>query len=152
VTKGAGGDLSKEAWGRWGGQDERGAIGMIGPKETLRAASLVKSGQVFSLAQPISSKTPIPSGRSPLLHFMDRDAGDYAVGGKRPGGFQFSEDTIIMPAHLGTHIDALCHVWYDDVLYNGHSANAIRSTTGATRCGVEKLGPIITRGVLLDVA
>ena len=51
----------------------------------------------------------------------------------------------------GTHIDALCHVWQDDQLYNGFNGNSIRSTTGAARCGVDKMPPMITRGVLLDV-
>ncbi len=53
--------------------------------------------------------------------------------------------------HLGTHIDALCHAWCDDRLYNGFSGNTVRSTTRALRCGVEKMPPLITRGVLLDV-
>jgi len=82
---------------------------------------------------------------------MDRDGGDYAAGAKRPGGFQFSDDTVVMPLHFGTHIDALCHAWHDDQLYNGFSSDTIRSTTGAGRCGVDKLGAIVTRGVLLDI-
>jgi kynurenine formamidase len=82
---------------------------------------------------------------------MERDGGDYAAGAKRPGGFQFAEDSVLMPLHVGTHIDALCHVWYEDHLYNGFSANGNRSQ-GAVRCGAEKLTPIFTRGILLDVA
>nr|WP_281351549.1 cyclase family protein [Propylenella binzhouense] len=80
---------------------------------------------------------------------MGRDGGDYAAGARRPGGFQFSEDTIVMPVHSGTHIDALCHCWYDDQLYNGFSGDTVRSF-GAGRCGVDKLPPLVTRGVLLD--
>jgi kynurenine formamidase len=82
---------------------------------------------------------------------MGRDGGDYAAGARRPGGFQFAEDTTVLPLHLGTHIDALCHAWYDDRLYNGFPAAGTRSTTGAARCGIDKMGPIATRGVLLDV-
>ena len=56
-----------------------------------------------------------------------------------------------MPLHIGTHVDALCHAWYDDKLYNGFSGDTIRSTSGAARLGVEKMPPIFTRGVLLDL-
>jgi kynurenine formamidase len=54
--------------------------------------------------------------------------------------------------HIGTHIDALCHAWYDDALYNGFPGSGTRSTSGATRCGIDKMGPVVGRGVLLDVA
>jgi kynurenine formamidase len=86
-----------------------------------------------------------------MIHLMGRDGGDYAAGAHRPGGFQFAEDTMVVPMHFGTHIDALCHAWYDDELYNGFSGNTIRSTTAAAHCGVDKMVPIVSRGVLLDL-
>ena len=143
--------MAQESWRRWGEDDERGALNLIGPEAVKRAATLVKSGRVISLAQPISDRTPVPAMRQPVMHLMNRDGGDYAAGAKRPGGVQVAEDTLIIPVHLGTHIDALCHVWYDDCLYNGFSGNSIRSTSGATRCGVEKFTPLVTRGLLFDV-
>jgi kynurenine formamidase len=143
--------MAKEAWGRWGSEDERGALNLVAADEVLRAVSLVKEGRVFRLAQPISEKMMIPPHRPNVMHFMGRDGGDYAAGAKRPGGFQFAEDIVVLPLHLGTHIDALSHAWYDDCLYNGFSGNSIRSTVGAAHCGVEKFTPIVTRGVLLDM-
>lgn len=141
----------EEAWGRWGADDERGALNHIGVAQVQRALSLAKFGEVIPLAQPLSPGTPIPSHRAPMQHFMQRDGGDYAAGGKRPGGFQFAEDTVVMALQFGTHIDALCHAWHDDKLYNGFPSTGTRSTTRAARCGVEKLGPIVSRGILLDV-
>lgn len=143
--------MVEEAWGRWGSEDERGALNLAGREEAKRAAGLVRTGQVISLAQPLSPKTPVPGHRAPMQHFMGRDGGDYAAGAKRPGGFQFAEDTLVLPLHFGTHIDALCHAWHDDQLYNGFPSAGIRSTTGAARCAIDKLGPIVARGVLLDV-
>lgn len=143
--------MPEEAWGRWGENDERGALNYIGAAEVLRATKLVKTGEVVSLAQPLSPETPVPNHRGPMQHFMQRDGGDYAAGGKRPGGFQFAEDTVVMALQFGTHIDALCHAWHDDKLYNGFPSTGTRSTTRAVRCGVEKMGPIVARGVLLDV-
>ena len=140
------------AWNRWGPDDEKGALNFIGPDEVKRASGLVRTGEVLRLAQLLSSKTPVPAHRCGLQHFMGRDGGDYAVAGsKRPGGFQFAEDTVVMPLHIGTHVDALCHAWYDDKLYNGYLGDTIRSTSGAARLGVEKMPPIFTRGVLLDL-
>lgn len=142
--------VMKEAWRRWGAEDERGALNLIGENQVRRAASLVTTGEVVSLAQPLHERMPGPKHRCGMQHFMNRDGGDYAAGGRRPGGFQFAEDTVVMPLHIGTHIDALCHAWYDDELFNGFPGNTIRSTTGAARLGVDTMPPIFTRGVLLD--
>jgi kynurenine formamidase len=144
--------VTREAWNRWGADDERGALNHIGMAQVRDAAALVQSGQVLSLAQTLSPRTPVPQHRAGLQHFMGRDGGDYAAGARRPGGFQFAEDTVVLPLHFGTHIDALCHAWYDDALYNGLPGSGTRSTTGATHCGIDKMGPIVGRGILLDVA
>ncbi len=144
--------MTKEHWGKWGEADEIGALNLVGADQTRGAAALVRSGQVVNLAQPIPGEIPPPPHRAPPQHFMGRDGGDYAAGAKRPGGFQFSEDALVMQLHSGTHLDGLCHVWYDDQLYNGHPGASIRSTTGATRCGIDKVPPIVTRGLLLDIA
>ena len=142
--------MSQDAWNRWGADDERGALNHIGPDEVKRATALVRTGEVLRLAQLLSHKTPVPAQRSGLQHFMSRDGGDYAAGRRRPGGFQVAEDSVIMPLHIGTHVDALCHAWYDDKLYNGHAGDTVRST-GAARLGIEKMPPVVTRGVLLDL-
>lgn len=144
--------MAKEAWGRWGADDEKGALNLIDAAKVKSAVGLVREGRVISLAQPLSPQTPVPKHRAPMIHLMGRDGGDYAAGGRRPGGFQFAEDTMVVPTHFGTHIDALCHAWYDDELYNGFSSNTIRSTTAAAHCGVDKMPPIVSRGVLLDLA
>ncbi len=144
--------MAREAWGRWGAEDEIGAPNAISADAVRRAAGLVRSGRVVPLSQPLHTRMPVPGHRAGLLHFMGRDGGDYAAGGKRPGGFQFAEDTVVMPLHLGTHVDALCHAWCDDFLYNGFPGGTIRSTTGAVRLGIDKMPPIVTRGLLLDLA
>lgn len=143
--------MTQNAWGKWGAEDERGALNFIGPDQVRRATALVRTGEVLRLAQLLSSKTPVPAHRCGLQHFMGRDGGDYAAGAKRPGGFQFAEDTVVMPLHIGTHVDALCHAWYDDKLYNGYLGDTLRSTTGAARLGIEKMPPVVTRGILLDL-
>jgi kynurenine formamidase len=140
------------SWGRWGADDEAGALNRVGPEQVLRAVQLVHRGQVFSLGQPLGPETPVPGHRKKVERLMMRDGGDYAAGARRPGGFQFAEEVLGFAAHSGTHMDALSHAWYDDQLYNGYPSSSIRSTTGAAHCGAENLRPLVTRGVLLDVA
>lgn len=138
-------------WGRWGADDEAGALNLVDAAAVLGGVGLVTEGRALSLAQPLGPQAAVPPHRRPPQRFMDRDAGDYAAGARAPDGFRFAEDTVQLGTHSGTHLDALSHAWSGDELYNGHPANAVRSTRGAQRCGAEKLRPAVTRGVLLDL-
>src|SRR5580698_10907820 len=62
-----------------------------------------------------------------------------------------SEDVLTLATQCATHWDALAHVSYGGVIYNGYPASSV-STDGAARCGIHRLGTVIGRGVLLDVA
>ncbi len=139
-------------WGRWGSDDQRGAANFVGADTIRRAAALVREGRVVSLGIDVKANdVPTYDARPAPFHAMLLDGGDYAAGVELPGGFQLADDYIALGCHATTHVDALAHVWYDDLLYNGHSADRVRSY-GATRCGIEQLGQLVTRGVLLDVA
>ncbi len=137
-------------WGRWGERDEFGALNTVGPDQVRRAAGLVREGVVVPLAQPSGAAGAVPPHRRRGSRFMDRDAGDYALGARAVGGFKFAEDTVAISTHSGTHMDALSHVWTGNDLYNGHAASTLRST-GATRLGAETLRSVMTRGVLIDL-
>lgn len=139
-------------WGRWGADDQLGALNLAGPEQAVRAAGLVRTGQVISLGQQLGPRTAGTPHRKAPERFMSRDGGDYAAGARRPDGFQFAEDVVSFASHSGTHLDALSHAWTEDQLYNGFSSHLVRSTTGAARLGAEQLRPTVTRGVLLDVA
>lgn len=137
--------------GRWGSDDEIGALNLVTPDKTLRAIGLVRSGRTISLAERLGPSTPVPPHRQGPSRFMNRDAGDYALGARMPGGFKFAEDTVQFQSHTGTHVDALAHAWSGDSLYNGHPETSVRSTRGAQKLGAEKLVPVLTRGVLVDL-
>ncbi len=141
-----------QRWGRWGAEDEVGAPNLIGPAEVKAAGALIGAGRVLRLGMDLGPATIVPPHRKRVERHMSRDGGDYAAGARRPGGFQFAEEVWSFAAHSGTHVDALSHAWYDDELYNGFPGTGTRTTTGAKRCGAEKLAPLVTRGVLLDVA
>jgi kynurenine formamidase len=144
--------MRENNWGRWGPDEERGTLNLLTPDLVQRAAGLIKTGKTYSLALPLDRHTlPVSPSRVPVVHMLTLDGGDFAAGVRLPHDLRAADDYISMPTQSGTHIDALAHVWQGDELYNGHSANRVRSY-GATRCGIDKIGPIVGRGVLLDVA
>lgn len=139
------------AWGRWGADDERGALNRLGPSATLRGLATVRDGRSIPLAVPLQAgKGPIAGRRAPLQHFMLRDGGDYAAGLPEKG-FGFADDCVVLSTHGNTHLDALAHVWQDHRMWNGHSADHVTSH-GARRCAIDGVGPIVTRGILVDLA
>ena len=139
-------------WGRWGEHDEIGTLNLITPDVVAEAARLVRTGRRYGLALVLDSRRlPVSPSRHAAAHFMTLDGGDYAAGVRLPHDMRVADDYVVMPTHWGTHIDALAHVWRENELYNGYSSNTVRSY-GATRCGIDKVGVIATRGVLLDVA
>lgn len=137
-------------WGRWGADDERGALNRITPASVVRAARTVELGVPLSLAVPLQpGKGPIFAGRHPMQHFMTRHGGDYAAGLPEKG-FGFADDYVLVATHGTTHLDALSHVWQDGLMWNGYSANTVTSV-GAKVCDMVKAGPIVTRALLVDV-
>jgi kynurenine formamidase len=133
-------------WGRWGSDDQRGTLNLLTAENVLQAASLVRRGKVYSLAVPLHAQGPLAPGRSPLWHRTTVSA--------RPAPAMSSvDDIVVMHTHGTTHVDALCHVFYDNQMYNGYPVDAsITPTRGASKNGVQNIGSIVSRGVLLDVA
>lgn len=132
-------------WGKWGPDDQRGTLNYVTPEKILQAAQLVKTGKVYPLAIPLTAKAPIWPGRHENWHLaMFRN-----LTGPGPGG---GEDILMMHTHGTTHVDALCHVFADGQLYNGHSAADAIDARGAKTNAITNIGGIVTRGVLLDVA
>jgi kynurenine formamidase len=138
---------------KWGATDERGARNLIDAAATLRGTASVRTGQVIALAVEIvgGSRGPATPQRAPAQHFMTRHGGDYAAGLEEKHGFGYADDVIMLPTHGTTHIDALAHVWCGGHMYNGFEATAVTSR-GAARCGIDKLAPIVTRGIFVDLA
>ena len=130
-------------WGRWGDDDERGTLNLIDGDAVRRGVACVKMGRSMSLAIPLDENGPqigqVPGRMNPLLTLIRLNS-------------PHSDDTVTMAVQAGTHWDALAHVSHDGTLYNGFPAASITVESGAARCGIDKAGPIVTRGVLLDVA
>lgn len=132
-------------WGRWAPAD-RGAWNRVTADHVRRAAATVRSGTVVPTALPWNTR-PGPDNRKPALHHMT-DLGD--VEAPEPCTHK---DFIAADYHGKgvTHLDALCHIAYRGQLYDGRTANEVVDSAGARFGAVSTLGPLVTRGVLLDL-
>jgi len=139
-------------WGRWGDDDEIGTLNLITDDVVRRAAGCIRTGRRFSLAIPLGEDGPMmgnvpgrpgnPKRTMTTLHFEMS---------KNPDAAKFSDDMVTMPLQAATHWDSLAHYSYMGKIYNGFPA-ASTDENGAARCGIDKVGTLVSRGVLLDVA
>jgi kynurenine formamidase len=144
-----------KSWGRWGEDDERGALNYITDAKRRAAARLVRRGRTYSLSIPVANgRGPQRGlgGRINPLHFMTATGCDPSGQVELGRGCRYTDDFLAMTVQGGTQWDALCHIFYDDKLYNGHPAGSVTSG-GAGRNGIDKVhADFVSRGVLLDVA
>lgn len=137
--------------GRWGADDERGTLNLLTPEAVLRGVRAARQGKVFSLAIPFDEDGPqtgaIPGRVNPVREMLQVNT---AFTGD-PDDFCTSDDRVEMGVQAATHWDALAHVSYERRLYNGIPADSV-DTTGATRLGIDRFGPVVGRGILADVA
>jgi len=128
-------------WGRWGDDDQLGALNLITPEVTAAAAATVRVGRTVSCARPLNT-VAAADNPSPVAHHM--------IGTATEG---FGADYFAIAPHgfATSHIDALCHIFHEGKLYNGYPAEAV-TAHGATKLGIHHLrAGIVTRGVLLDI-
>ncbi|MFF4102051.1 cyclase family protein [Streptomyces sp. NPDC001903] len=136
---------SVRTWGRWTPAD-RGAWNRVSADHVRRAAALVRSGTAVPLGLPWDTR-PGPDNRRPALHHMT-DLGD--VEAPEPATYK---DFLAADYHgkAVSHLDALSHVAYEGRLYEGRAAREAIGAGGARFGSVAALGPLVTKGVLLDL-
>jgi len=128
-------------WGRWGDDDQLGALNLITPEVTAAAAATVRTGRSVSCARPLDTVASADNP-SPVAHHMTGTATE---------GMGADYFAIASHGFATSHIDALCHIFHEGRLYNGYPAEAV-TAHGATKLGIHRLHDgIVTRGVLLDV-
>src|SRR5438552_16742093 len=99
-------------WGRWGKDDQRGAINLITPAKRTSAARLVKTGRSVSLSRPFP-KDPGINNALPAQHYMRPHA-------RGKGALAADYYSIYYHGDASTHIDPLRHTWDDDPMSNRH--------------------------------
>jgi hypothetical protein len=132
---------------KWGAGDERGSASHMKPESVLRATRLIKSGEVIELAHVLSDKMPFVGTRRFDVHtkrtFMNQAS-------NRRGS---NEEVVISEiGQVGTQFDGFAHQTIEDKVYNWFKVNDISSRGGFTKLGIEKVGTLMTRGVLIDEA
>jgi kynurenine formamidase len=108
---------------------------------------MIKTGQVYQLGRVYEPGMPMFGTRHYSLRI--------------PQGFKIpSENNAIYHDELvsgeigqiGTQFDGLGHLGIGDLFYNGNNRQDFAQAEGLTKLGIENVGPILTRGVLIDVA
>lgn len=156
-------------WGpsRYGSGDERGTLNEVTAEKTAAALSLLRGSAVrtYDLSERLFNGFPaLPTPASPRIYEQR-----LFVSGFDPGpGFDGILDTTTPRAlnefssveerfpdggtyQIGTQLDNLNHIAVGDYFYNGFRGADIAATSGTTKLGAEHIGPVITRGILLDV-
>jgi kynurenine formamidase len=104
--------------------------------------------RTVELGQPLFTGMPCSPNHPGFRMTLARRHGDLT----RPDGSSAANEVIITGGHVGTHIDALAHVSYQGKLHGGLDAAETQAGGQFSDHGVDKVPPLITRGVLLDVA
>ena len=131
-------------WGRWGAEDQLGAINLITPKTRLAAAKLVTQGVSVSLARDVEKEAAVDNPR-PFLHKM------LNVGLNNPGQFVSDDFQVSYHGYAHTHMDSLCHMAFDGKMYNGFPQAEVVAE-GVARLGVTNFKEgIFGRAVLMDI-
>jgi kynurenine formamidase len=131
-------------WGRWGKDDQRGALNLITPQKRKQAAALVTEGTTISLAHPaIKEETDSSPAFVHRMIALPREGQEIASSA--------DEYSVRYHGFTQTHLDGLCHLIYKGKMYNGFSQDEL-TAKGARKLGVQNIqNGIFTRGVLMDL-
>jgi kynurenine formamidase len=132
---------------RWGADDQRGAANRITPAKVLEARDLITRGAVYQLGRTYEAGMPLFGTR----HFSLRIPQTYGPMGANRTMYH---DEIVSAeiGQVGTQFDGLGHIGVGDLFYNGHDRADFSRGDGLTKLGIENVGALTTRGVLVDVA
>jgi kynurenine formamidase len=135
-------------WGKWGRDDERGALNLLTPARVAAAVGLVRDGVTVTLSLPVNTHAGVHNPK-PADHHMT------ALGSDAPDAspVHFIKDYIGADYHNDghSHIDALCHVAYEGRMYNAYAEGEV-TEHGSPVNSIEVLKDgLVGRGVLLDV-
>lgn len=121
---------------------------MSAAAQTGALIELAAAARVFDLAQPFANGMP-QSPSHPRFHLaLTRRHGDTV----RAGGGSAAAELLVLGGHVGTHVDALCHVSQDGSLHGGVDADEAQRGGRFASLGIDTVEPFVGRGILLDVA
>ena len=141
--------VAQDKWypSRWGADDQRGAANRITPAKVLEAKNLIMRGQTYQLGRVYEAGMPLFGTR----HYSLRIPKVFGPNGTNQ---MYYHDEIISGelGQIGTQFDGLGHAGIGDLFYNGNRGSEFAKAEGLTKLGIENVGALVTRGVLIDVA
>lgn len=135
---------------RWGANDTVGNMNLLTPQKMQEAARLVTQGRAYPMGIVVDRATPAFPPRSVSITVLMPGQEDGQTFGQNR--MSYVDDMITGWLGVGTQIDSFAHLGVDNTFYNGNRARDFVRTTGVTKLGVEGIPPMVTRGVLLDLA
>ena len=131
----------------WGAADERGAGNLKSPELVLRAAGLIRKGEVIELGHVLSADMPLPPTRQFDVHTKRTTM-------NTPSNRRGSNEELVVSeiGQVGTQFDGFAHQTIGDSMYNCVKVDEASTRTGFSRLGVHNVGAVVTRGVLIDIA
>ncbi|MGJ7605539.1 cyclase family protein [Variovorax sp. LT1R20] len=134
----------------YGKDDEIGAANLLTPDVLLQAIGLVKKGKALPLAVEVNRETPAFRHRS--FKLFNVQPGQQAGLSTGPNKFTFNDELVEGWTGVGTQLNGIGHIGIDNVYYNGNKAADFVTIEGVKKLGIEKVPPMVTRGVVLDMA
>ena len=132
---------------KWGKEDERGSGNHIKPQTVLNAAKLIRTGEVIELGHELSGAMPIFPGRVFTMQVKR------TVTVPRANKLNANEELLTAElGQVGTQFDGFAHIAHDNAYYNCFKGDEIATRTGFTKLGIQNVGMLMARGVLIDVA
>jgi len=132
---------------KWGAGDQRGSGNNMNPETVLRAARLIRTGEVIELGHVLSSAMPLSAGRR---FEIDTKRTTMVPQSNRRGS---NEELVVAEiGQVGTQFDGFAHQTVGNSLYNCFKVDEVSTRTGFTKLGIQNVGALVTRGVLIDVA
>lgn len=144
--------VAQDNWypSKHGADDTLGAINFLSPEKVVEAAKLVKTGKTYALGVVLGRETPAyPPRTFQLFAVASGDGSGAAQGSNKTTG---NDDWMLTWLGIGSHMDGLGHLGIDHVYYNGNHISDFWDAEGLTKFGIHEIPPIVTRGVLLDIA
>jgi kynurenine formamidase len=143
----------------WGPEDQAGASNWITPEKVLQSVKLVEKGRIYELGQVYERAMPLYGDRTYSLLIPGGPTYNQPFGRNMLIG---NDDFLCTQVgQVGTQFDGLAHIGtrmtmadgsVRDVYYNGFTGDEILGAQGMLELGIEKIKPIVTRGILVDVA
>ncbi|MCR9185130.1 MAG: cyclase family protein [Halieaceae bacterium] len=135
---------------RHGADDTLGAINFLSPEIVVEAARLVTTGKTYALGVPTGPNSPAYGPRRYAMTVLQLDDG---LGTPMASNRITSNDDLLQTwMGIGSQIDGLGHLGIDHRYYNGKHASEFVTVTGLTTFSIDRLPPIVSRGVLLNMA